>query len=246
MMKKFADRDKSFVSIEKKFTKIHYAEAYHLLKTRFKKNKINLNIIKNKNVIDIGCGEGRYSKALYKIGAKSVTCVENGSRPKNLDRKFKFISNSIFKIQSEKKYDFVFCNGRLSHIKNWKKALKQISKLKKKDGWLWLNLFGKGPNWKFVDKLRAKLNYKDAKNFENALLVRDWEPNKIFFLIDLFFSSQRIYFTKKKIKLALIKLGFKKIIFLKRGVSQDLNEKIFKKPALKKIYGEGEIRLIAK
>ena len=83
-------------------------------------------------------------------------------------------------------------------------------------------------------------------NFEKALLVRDWEPNKVFFLIDLFFSKQRIYFTKKKIKSALIKLGYKKIIFLKRGPNQDLNEKLFKNPSLKKIYGEGEIRLIAK
>ena len=65
-MKKLTDRDKSFVSIEKKFTKTHYVEAYHLLKTRLKKNKINLNIIKNKNVIDIGCGKGGILKLCIK------------------------------------------------------------------------------------------------------------------------------------------------------------------------------------
>ena len=246
MKSKYNDRDKSFISIEKKFGKKQINEAYSLLSERLKKNKINLNIIRNKDIIDIGCGTGRYSEALWKIGAKSITCLENGSRPKQLNKKFKFIGGSVFNLKIKKKYDFIFCNGRLSHIKNWSKALKNISKLKSKNGWLWLSLFGKGQNWKYADKLRSKLNFNDCKNFEKALLVRDWEPNKVFFLIDLFFSKQRIYFKKKKIKSALIKLGYKKIIFLKRGPNQDLNEKLFKNPSLKKIYGEGEIRLIAK
>ncbi len=245
-LNKFKDKDISFISIEKKFGTKEIIEAIHLLRTRLKKNNINSNIIKNKNVIDIGCGSGRYSEALDKLGAKSVTCFDNGRRPKQLNKKFKFISGSILNINIDRKFDLIFCNGRLSHIKEWKKGLRQISKLKNKDGWVWLSLFGKGPNWKYADRLRHKLSSTDRSNFEKALLLRDWEPNKIFFLIDLFFTKQRIYFTKKIIKSELLKIGFKKILFLKRGVKNDLNEKIFHDPSLKKIYGEGEIRLLAK
>ena len=36
------------------------------------------------------------------------------------------------------------------------------------------------------------------------------------------------------------------IKLLKRGLKTDLNEKIFVNPNLKSIYGQGEIRLIAK
>ncbi len=245
-LNKFKDKDISFVSIEKKFGTNEINEATNLLKIRLKKNNINLNLIKNKNVIDIGCGSGRYSEALNKLGARSVTCFDNGIRPKQLNKKFKFISGSILNINIDQKFDLVFCNGRLSHINEWKIGLRQISKLKKKDGWVWISLFGKGPNWKYADKLRYKLSSKDRSNFEKALLLRDWEPNKIFFLIDLFFSKKRIYFTKKIIKQELSKIGYKKILFLKRGVKNDLNEKIFHSPKLKKIYGEGEIRLLAK
>ena len=244
-LKNYTDKDKAFISIEKKFGKKEVDEAYKLLKARLKLNKINLNIIKNKNVIDIGCGTGRYSKALKKIGAKSVTCFDNGPRPKKLNKIFYYNEGSILNIKIKKKYDFIFCNGRLSHIKNWKKGLSQISKLLNKDGWVWLSLFGSGEHWKYADKIRSKVNQYDRYNFEKALSLRDWEANKVFFLIDLFFTQQRTYFTKKKIKDELLNQGYKKIIFLKRGIKKDLNEKIFREPKLKKIYGEGEIRLIA-
>jgi 2-polyprenyl-3-methyl-5-hydroxy-6-metoxy-1,4-benzoquinol methylase len=244
-LKNYLDKDKAFTSIEKKFGPDQVEEAYKLIRARLKLNKIKLNIIKNKNVLDIGCGTGRYSEALKKIGAKSVTCFDNGPRPKQLNKKFNYIEGYILNVKLKKKYDFIFCNGRLSHIKNWKKGLNQISKFLKKDGWLWLSLFGSGPHWNYADKIRSKVNQYDRYNFEKALLLRDWEPHKVFFLIDLFFTQQRTYFTKKKIKNELLNQGYKKIKFLKRGVKKDLNEKIFRKPRLKRIYGEGEIRLIA-
>ncbi len=107
-----------------------------------------------------------------------------------------------------------------------------------------MSLFGRGNHWKSCDKVRKKLRGLKPDYFEEALLLRDWKPNKIFFLIDLFFID-RVYFTKKIINDHLKKINFKKIIYLKRGVKKDLNEKIFQNPKLRKIYGEGEIRLIA-
>ena len=89
-LKNYLDKDKAFISIEKKFGKDQVDEAYKLIKARLKINKIKLSIIKNKHVIDIGCGTGRYSEALKKIGAKSVTCFDNGSRPKRLNKIFHY------------------------------------------------------------------------------------------------------------------------------------------------------------
>ena len=140
---------------------------------------------------------------------------------------------------------FIFCNGSISHNKKWRSAIREYKRVLKKDGWLWLSLFGKGKHWEYCDKIRKKLSTKDIENFKKALMLRDWEPNKIFFLIDIFFID-RVYFTKSNIKKFLKKLGFVEIVFLERGYHTDLNEKIFKNSNLRKIYGEGEIRLISK
>jgi len=233
-------------SIIRKFDKKQFNEAAKLLKKRWNINNLSKNIIKNKVVLDVGCGEGRYSYALHKMGAKKVIGLDYGKKPKNFPKKIKYISGSVLNLKFRKNsFDLVFCNGRLSHTKNWEVGLKEIFKVCKKEGWIWLSLFGKGKHWSYSDRLRKKLNLTDAKNFEKALLLRDWEPDKIFFLIDAFFSQERIYFTKKKINKSLKQLGVKKINFLTRGIKKDLNEKIFKNKKLKKIYGEGEIRLVA-
>jgi SAM-dependent methyltransferase len=242
----FTDKDRSFVNIEKKFSKSENLEAYNLLFKRWMINKIPISIIKKKNILDVGCGSGRYSWALKKLGAKKVIGIDNGPRPKNFPKNIEYKQRSIFNLSLKEKYDFIFCNGRLSHIKNWKTALKELTKNLKKNGWIWVSLFGKGLHWSFADKIRKKMSQKDREYFEKALLVRDWKPNKIFFLIDLFFSKTRIYFSKKIIKKELKKNGYKDIFFLQRGTQKDLNEKIFQKPFLKKIYGESEIRLLAR
>ena len=236
-----------FESIFNEFSNKEIKEAKELLLKRLQINKININIIKNKKILDVGCGPGRYTMALKLLGAREVVAVD-------IFKKNKFIPKSILykKLQNLEKlpfqnneFDFIFCNGSISHNKKWKSAIKEYKRVLKKDGWLWLSLFGKGKHWKYCDNIRKKLSRNDAEDFKKALLLRDWKPNKIFFLIDIFFID-RVYFTKTIINNFLKKINFIDIIHLKRGYYTDLNEKIYNNPRLKKIYGEGEIRLIAR
>lgn len=235
-----------FKSIFQKFSEIESKEAVSLLKSRWKLNKLDINIIKNKKILDIGCGSGRYTFALKEMGAREITAVDIFNKPANWPKDIKYIKTELSKLPfKNEEFDFIFCNGSISHNKKWKGSIKEYRRVLKKNGWLFLSLFGSGNHWKSVDKVRKKLTGLKPNYFEEALLLRDWKPNKVFFLIDLFFID-RVYFTKNLINDYLKKIKFKKIIFLKRGVKKDLNEKIFQNPKLRKIYGEGEIRLITK
>ena len=142
-------------------------------------------------------------------------------------------------------FDFVFCNGPLSHTKKWRKGFKEANRVLKTGGWFWVSLYGKAKVWNYADSISRKLGSKDAENFKDFLLLRDWAPNKIFFLLDCFFSKDRVYFTRKQTTKALKEEGFGNVKVLKRGLPTDLNEKIFKQPKLKKVYGEGELRFLA-
>ena len=223
-----------------------FLEALDLLSTRLKKNNINSNIIKNKIVLDMGCGSGRYSYALKKLGAKKVIAIDKNININNKIKGVEFKQGDILKLTfKNNSFDFIFCNGKLSHTKNWRGGIKEAYRVLKPKGCFWLSLFGKGKIWDYANKVSKKLDKEDAENFKKYLLFRDWGSEKISFLIDSFFSNDRVYFTKEQIKSELLKQGFKNIKFLNRGSEKDLNEKIYKNPKLKKIYGEGEIRLLA-
>jgi len=223
-----------------------FLEAFQLLSTRLSKNNINLNLIKNKIVLDMGCGNGRYCYALKRIGARKIFAIDNNTKNNIKLEGVKYSDGSILNLPyKDNFFDFVFCNGRLSHTKNWKRGVKEAYRVLKPSGFFWLSLYGKGKIWDYVNKLSKKLTKKDAEYFKKYLIYRDWEAEKISFLIDSFFSKDRIYFTKDQIKSELAKNGFKNIKFLERGANKDMNEKIFNNPGLKKIYGEGEIRIIA-
>ena len=220
-------------------------EAYKILAKRLKVNKINKSLFKNKLILNVCDPSGRYSKALTMLGAKKVYTYNETKKPLNWmkDLYFKKI-NLDSKIKSKIKFDFIFCNGVLSHKKNWKIIILNLSDMLKKNGYLWLSLYSYGKHWYEADIVKKNINLKFANSFFRALIYRDWDINKINFLIELFFND-RIYFTKKSIKSFLNKNNFSVVNFLERGISTDLNEIIFQNKKLKKIYGEGEIRLLA-
>jgi SAM-dependent methyltransferase len=220
-------------------------ETFNNLKIRLRRNKIPIKIIKGKKVLDFGCGNGRYSLALRKLGAKQVDGFDFSKKPVNFSKKVNFLNKKNLLIKSKVKYDFVFCNGILSHRKDWKGIIKILSKILKKEGYLWLSLYPKSMYWKSVDKITKSLNKNYKRDFEKLLNLRDWEENRIYFISDLLFS-ERIYFSKKNIYDHLKKNKFKEINFLKRGIKKDLSEKIYFDPKLKFFFSEGEIRLVAK
>lgn len=233
-------------ALNNKYTIPQFDEAYKILKKRFSINKIDNNIIKDKLVLNLCDPSGRYTYALNKLGAKKVYTYNETEKPKNWIDNFFFLKiDDNLKFNPKIKFDFIFCNGVLSHKKNWKTIIKNLSKFLNKDGHLWLSLYANGKHWMYADKFKKNLKQNNFSNFKKALELRSWESNKINFLIDLFFKN-RIYFEKKEIKNFLNKNKFNVVKFLERGIPTDLNEMIFQNKNLTKIYGNGEIRLIAK
>ena len=144
-----------------------FNEAYKILKQRLKINNISNSIIKNKKILNICDPSGRYTFALYKLGAKVVDTFNETSKPKVWKNNYNFkkinLNNKIISILS---YDLVFCNGILSHKKNWKKILINLSNVLDINGYLWLSLYSNGQHWKNADKIKEKLSKKLINNFE--------------------------------------------------------------------------------
>ena len=222
-----------------------HIESYNNLKERLRINKISRKLILNKNILDFGCNNGNYSISLIKMGAKKVDAFEFKKKPKNFPSQIKYFNKILHLKKFNNTYDFIFCNGVLSHKKNWKNIIIFLTKLLKKESYLWLSLYPKSKYWSDVDKISLKFKKRNKDKFANLLRLRDWEEGKINFLQDVLFSK-RIYFTKKSINNFLKLNGYYKINFLNRGLSTDLSEKVYKNKKLKRYFSDGEIRLIAK
>jgi len=87
------------------------------LKERYKRIiEPNIEHIKNKVVLDLGCYNGRWSYAAIKNGAKFVIGVDARNNILLTDDKFRFIQSDVFDIHIQHGVDTIFCLGLFYHI----------------------------------------------------------------------------------------------------------------------------------
>lgn len=221
-------------------------EATELLKTRFKRNKISISLIKNKIVLDMGCGSGRYSIALKRMGAKEVVGIDKSETKQFKYKGVKYIIGNVLNLPFEDNYfDFVFCNGVLHHSTDILKGIKEIYRVLKKGGNGWVYIAGKSKIWDMADILRKKVSYKDSKIFNEILKCFLVPPNTRFLLTDIFFTRYRDYFSINQVEKWFKDLGFKSR-FLDRDVDKGFNERIRKDKSLIKYVKGADLRWLIK
>ena len=82
------------------------------------------------------------SKAFGVIyGIKQISYAKKNFKRKNLNYKKVNVLNLPFKNNS---FDFVWCNGVIHHTSDFKKGLKELVRVCKNGGHIWLYLYGKG------------------------------------------------------------------------------------------------------
>ncbi|MEN7982053.1 MAG: class I SAM-dependent methyltransferase [Nanoarchaeota archaeon] len=96
-----------------------------------------LGKIKNKKILDFGCGTGIYAKFLTKKGAKvkgfdiskEMLNIAKRENPK-LDLK----KGSGYKIPFKEKFDIILASLVVHYLKDWDKMFREVGRVLKKDG----------------------------------------------------------------------------------------------------------------
>ena len=241
------------------FSNYHYhVEPFKLLKERLNKNKIKFDNIKKLKALDLGCGGGRYTGALGKLGFKKILGIDlskeniQTAKKRNKQNKIKFQKMSLFKTKLKKdSYDFVFCNGVLHHTPSIIDGVKEIKRLLKNNGSCFLYLSGIGGiKWSLIEAFR-----KIFKNI-NVNFLYDYgqlfglKKNRIFYILDHVLVPINTLSHPKEIDKLFSKLKIKRFQRLARGTIKDEIENIFKfnkkfnKKLIYYVYGSGENRYL--
>jgi len=102
-----------------------------------------LKILKNKNVLEVGSGAGRFSEVLLKAGANlhsidaSKAVEYNYKNNKKKSKKFQIAQSDLYNIPyRDNSFDYVVCIGVLQHTPSTSKSLKSLWKKVKPGGYL--------------------------------------------------------------------------------------------------------------
>jgi ubiquinone/menaquinone biosynthesis C-methylase UbiE len=238
------------------FSKTSYwDEPAKLLRDRLERNGISTSDLGTKDVLDAGCGGGRYTVAWKLLGAKSVTgydISETGLADARRRVKEAGIENVTFDQGNvlqlpykNDRFDIVYSNGVLHHTADWKKGLHELVRVLKPGGFGFLYLIENpgGLFWDVTEILRVVMKDVSRDAARAALRLIGIPANRVFYMLDHVMAPINDRLTSAEIEAELKKAGAKNIRRLTRGTDFDRVEQIHqKKPYAKDHFGIGENR----
>lgn len=236
----------------------YYKEPVKLLKERLIKNKIKFDNIKKLKALDLGCGGGRYTGALGKLGFNKILGIDLSKKNIQTAKKFNnqdkisFQQKSLFKTKLKKNsYDFVFCNGVLHHTPSIIDGIKEVKRVLKNNGSCFLYLSGIGGiKWSLIETFRKAFRNIDTSFLYNYGQLLGLKKNRIFYTLDHVLVPINTLLPPKEVDKLLLKLKISKFQRLSRGTDKDEIENIFKfkknfnKKLIYHVYGTGENRYL--
>jgi len=235
----------------------YFDEATELLRTRFERNGFDLKRAAHERVLDCGCGGGRYSVALRRLGFGEVVGVDwsvqgiavaNARvREANIDGVSYQTADVLALPFADDYFDVVFSNGVLHHTYDTERGIGELRRTLKPGGRGWLYLYHRPGGLDRLTHYLARLVLKHARHevcrrYCNALGLA---ANRIFFLLDLWLTPIAESYTPDEMDAMLARGGFERWRRAQRGSDQDLAERLFQRePFADAKYGVGENRYI--
>jgi len=219
-------------------------------------NKIK-GLIKNKKIVDFGCGHGNFLMSMIKFKPKECVGIDYGKNSIDYANKYRkkfyskqnisFLVRSVYRSKLKKNYfDFAIQNGVFHHLDYENKAYAEVHRVLKSGGYLWVYTDGGGGIRDFVFDLSQKiLKNIDNNIIQNQISSMQLSTNKQYHLGDGLSARYR-HTDLKGIKAKLKKIGFKYIRQLNGGFITDFDYPYSKDKYFRKKFGSGDLRLLFK
>ena len=110
--------------------------------------------LKDKKVLDVGCGGGILSESMAQLGAEvtgldqseiAIKIAQLHAKESNLSIDYKLLNIEEFLKKNKIKYDVITCLEMVEHVPNPASIIEACSKLLKKNGRLYLSTINRNP-----------------------------------------------------------------------------------------------------
>lgn len=222
-----------------------------VLEELLKKAKINKNHIKNKNVLDMGCGSGRFTIALAKQKTKFTYGVDLGDEglkigkllaKNNNIKNIKFLKSNVLNLPfKNSSFDFIFCKGVLHHTGNTFKGLKELHRVLKPGGRAFIYLYGKRGIFWNTRKLMRQVMRNIPMEYTIDVLKNFGMPSRRTIFVDSWYVPVEEHIDKKKLEdwFKKNKISFTKY---KKAKKTELEYYENKYKNFYELFGNGELR----
>lgn len=197
-----------------------FEESVELFARRFEANGFDLSWFKGKRCLDVGCGGGRYSIALAKLGASEIVgCDISIEGLMDARRRSAGIPGVRFEVASaqslpylDDKFDFVCCSGVLHHTVDPERGLSELARVLRPGGKVFLLLYGQGGlRWPTIMRIRPHVQVIGQKLIDEAMDLAELPANKQRTFLDDFYVPIIRFYDWEEVRLMLDGNGFREI-----------------------------------
>ena len=239
---------------------IYFDEGLMLLTERLKVNGLDpYKLFKDKYVVDAGCGSGKWTCAIARLGAKKVLGIDIGKKGLEFANKMKgkiseascveFSHANLTNITLEdESVDFLFSNGVVHHTVDYNKCLKEFFRVLKHTGEMYLFVNGPWGLWELHldNTLKVVCRSIPQRVMYNFLVSTGMHSGAIYWVMDNFYVPYERK-SKDELEELLHQVGFVDLRQLARGLESDYIEKVFRNaPYASLRYGEAQLKYLAK
>jgi ubiquinone/menaquinone biosynthesis C-methylase UbiE len=196
-----------------------YAQSVDLFAKRWAANGEDLAFFQNKYCLDAGCGGGRYSFAMAKMGAAAVVGVDISATGLDDARRrgdslgytnVLFQQGSVLDLPfPDSTFDFVCCSGVLHHTPAVDRGLFEIHRVLKPGGSAYLLLYGSGGMfWPLNYLLRALARVLGRSEVERYVAGAGYAASKRRAVVDDLFVPILETYSAERIAALLKSAGF--------------------------------------
>lgn len=234
-----------------------WEEPVRLLSLRLERNGINISKLKNTDVLDAGCGGGRYTVAWRLLGAKRVVGMDispvgiANAEERVMKGRIEgviFQQGNVLALPfAENSVDVAFSNGVLHHTVDWRLGVAELMRVLRPGGLGWLYLMEKpgGLFWDVIEILRVIMGRERPDMARVTLRMLGIPANRIFYMLDPVMVPINMRLSRDEVEECLAAAGARDVRRLSRGADFDRVERIFTgEPFASVKYGVGENRYV--
>jgi ubiquinone/menaquinone biosynthesis C-methylase UbiE len=197
-----------------------FEESVELFNKRLDIIGFDKNFFQGKTTLDAGCGGGRNTIAMARLGAKFAQGIDLGEKGiADAKMRSQGMDNTAFQVASimdipfeDEKFDLVWCAGVLMIVDDEDVALDQLTRVLKKNGILYLLVYAtEGMRWPLINVLRPIAAQIGQPEIERAMTAADMPANKRRTFLDDLFCPKLDFYTWERMRRMLERRGFNKI-----------------------------------